>query len=108
MVEISTGLSLTVIFTVLIVTVIASLTSKWGRAQNVICSARRHALEYLDIETDPTHRAQIFAKLCAEENTLKQLPEKYRARIREQEKLMTLLARAHTAHNNHIEKIQAS
>jgi tellurite resistance protein TerC len=98
-VEISTGLSLTVIFAVLIVTVVASLTSKWGRAQNVICSARRHALEYLNIETDLAHREQIFAMLCAEEMTLKQLPEKYRARIREQEKLMTLLRQAHAAHN---------
>lgn len=106
-VEISTGLSLTVIFAVLIVTVVASLTSKWGRAQNVICSARRHALEYLNIETDLAHREQIFAMLCAEEMTLKQLPEKYRARIREQEKLMTLLRQAHAAHNQ-IEATQAT
>jgi tellurite resistance protein TerC len=100
-IEISTGLSLTVIFAVLLVTITASLTSRWGRAQNVIYSARRHALEYLDIETDPAHREEIFARLCAEENTLGQLPEKYRARIREQEKLMTLLSRAHSAHDHH-------
>jgi tellurite resistance protein TerC len=106
--EISTGLSLVVIFTVLVVTVVASLTSKWGRAQNVICSARRHALEYLDIETDPAHREAIFAKLCAEEHILKQLPEKYRARIREQEKLMSALERAHAAHSRHLETTQAS
>ncbi|HYQ65347.1 TerC family protein [Actinophytocola sp.] len=97
-VEISTGLSLAVIFGVLLVTIVASLTSAWGRAQNVICAARRHATAYLDIETDPAHREEIFAKLCAEEAVLKQLPERYRARIREEEKLVTLLARAHAAH----------
>ncbi|NGY65099.1 TerC family protein [Lentzea sp. NEAU-D13] len=94
-VEISTGLSLSVIIGVLLVTVIASMTSAWGRAQNVIASARRHAIEYVDIETDPARGAEVFAALLAEEATLKQLPEKYRARIREEEKLMALLKRAH-------------
>ncbi|MDQ2586859.1 TerC family protein [Saccharothrix yanglingensis] len=97
-VEISTPLSLSVIIGVLVVTVVASMTSPWGRAQNVIASARRHAVEYLDIEVDPARRAEIFAVLLAEEATLKQLPEKYRARIREEEKLVTLLKRAHDAH----------
>jgi tellurite resistance protein TerC len=97
-VEIGTGLSLVVIFGVLVITIVASLTSRWGRAQNVICSARRHAREYLTVETDHTHREAIFAKLCAEEAILKQLPEKYRARIRSEEELMTLLEQAHTAH----------
>ena len=97
-VEISTGLSLSVIIGVLVVTVVASMTSPWGRAQNVIASARRHAVEYLDIETDPARRAEVFDALLAEEATLKQLPERYRARIREEEKLMALLKRAHEAH----------
>jgi tellurite resistance protein TerC len=97
-VEISTGLSLTVIFGVLLGTVVASLTSTWGRAQNVIAAARRHATEYLDVEDDPELREEIFTKLCAEEKILKQLPDKYRARIREQEKLMALLHQAHTEH----------
>ena len=100
-VEISTGLSLAVIFGVLIITIVASLTSTWGRAQNVIHSVRRHAVEYLDVETDPALREEIFGKLCAEEAILKQLPEKYRARIREQEQLMNLLRRAHAAHDQH-------
>lgn len=93
--EISTGLSLTVIFGVLLITVVASLTSTWGRAQNVIAQARRHALQYCEVENDPALRAEIYAKLRAEEEQLKQLPEKYRARIREEEKLMALLKRAH-------------
>jgi tellurite resistance protein TerC len=97
-VEISTGLSLTVIFGVLLVTVIASLTSTWGRAQNVIAQARRHAIQYCEVEDDPALRAEIYAKLRAEEEQLKQLPEKYRARIREEEKLVALLKRAHAEH----------
>jgi tellurite resistance protein TerC len=97
-VEITTGLSLIVIFGVLIVTIVASLTSTWGRAQNVICSARRHAIEYLDIETDPAHREEVFEKLREETDILRALPERYRARIREEEKLMTLLQRAKTTH----------
>jgi tellurite resistance protein TerC len=95
-VEITTGLSLTVIFGVLFVTVIASLTSRWGRAQNVIAQARRHAHQLCEIEDDPALRAEIYAKLRAEEAQLKQLPEKYRARIREEEKLMALFKRAHS------------
>jgi tellurite resistance protein TerC len=106
-VEISTGLSLVVIFGVLVVTVVASLTSRWGRAQNVICAARRHAREYVDVETDAAHRETIFAKLCAEEAILKQLPEKYRARIRAEEELMTLLKKAHTTHERQAEPAQA-
>jgi tellurite resistance protein TerC len=102
-VEISTGLSLVVIFGVLVVTVVASLTSRWGRAQNVICAARRHAREYIDVETDAAHRETIFAKLCTEEGILKQLPEKYRARIRAEEELMTLLKKAHTTHERQAE-----
>ncbi|MPZ81700.1 MAG: TerC/Alx family metal homeostasis membrane protein [Actinophytocola sp.] len=94
-VEISTGLSLSVIFGVLVVTVVGSMTSAWGRAQNVIASARRHAIEYCDIEEDPVRRGEVLTMLLAEEATLKKLPEKYRARIREEEKLMTLLERAH-------------
>ena len=42
-VEISTGLSLSVIIGVLVVTVVASLISPKGRAQNAVANARRHA-----------------------------------------------------------------
>jgi tellurite resistance protein TerC len=97
-VEISTGLSLVIIVAVLVVTVIASLTSAKGRAVNLVTAARRHATEYLTCETDPVVREDIFQKLLAEEAQLRKLPEKYRARIREEEKLMALLQRAHADH----------
>jgi tellurite resistance protein TerC len=97
-VEISTGLSLSVIFGVLLVTIVASLTSSWGRAQTVICAARRHATEYLHVEADPVRRTEVYAKLCAEEATLRQLPAKYRARIREEQQLVELVKEAHAEH----------
>jgi tellurite resistance protein TerC len=97
-VEISTGLSLAVILGVLVVTVTASLTSPKGRAVNLVSAARRHATEYLMCETDPAVREDVFQKLLAEEAQLRRLPEKYRARIHEEEKLMTLLRRAHAEH----------
>ncbi len=99
--EISTGLSLSVILGVLIVTVIASLLSPKGRAQNAVSAARRHAKEYVDVETDPARREEIFSALLAEEAVLRSLPEKYRRRIREEEKLMALLRRAHEKHDAH-------
>jgi len=98
-VEISTGLSLTVIIGVLIVTVLASLFSVKGKAQNTVSAARRHAAEYLDVEKDPAWREEIFGKLLTEEEQLKKLPEKYRVRIREEDKLMALLRKAHAEHD---------
>jgi TerC family integral membrane protein len=94
--EISTGLSLSVILGLLVVTIIASLVSTKGKAQNAVSAARRHAIAYLDVETDPAVREDIFSKLLAEQAQITTLPEKYRARIRDQEQLMALLTQAHT------------
>jgi tellurite resistance protein TerC len=98
-VEISTGLSLVVIIGVLVVTVIASLVSPKGRAVNLVSAARRHATEYLTCEIDPVVREDVFRKLLAEEAQLRRLPEKQRAKIRQEEQLMTLLRRAHAEHD---------
>jgi tellurite resistance protein TerC len=99
-VEIRTGLSLGVIVAVLIVTTVASLVSPRGKAQNAVSGARRHAKEYLNLdhEIDPGEREKAFAKLCAQEDRIKALPERYRARIREEQHLMEVLRRAHAAH----------
>ncbi|MEV0821394.1 TerC family protein [Nonomuraea rubra] len=96
--EISTGLSLSVIIGVLAITVIASLASAKGRAQNTVSMVRRHAQQYLDVEHDPELRAELFAKLLAEEEQLRRLPEKFRRQIRDEDKLMALLRRAHEEH----------
>lgn len=98
-VEISTPVSLSVIIGALIVTVVASLTSAKGRAQNSVAAARRHATEYLQTENDPAYEEELFARLLREEEQLKALPEKYRARIRSERELMELLQRAHAEHD---------
>jgi tellurite resistance protein TerC len=98
-IEISTGMSLVVIIGVLVVTVVASLVSPKGRAVNLVSAARRHAKEYLTCEIDPVVREDVFRKLLAEETQLRRLPEKYRARIRQEDQLMALLRRAHAEHD---------
>jgi tellurite resistance protein TerC len=98
-VEVSTPVSLGVIIGTLVVTVIASLTSAKGRAQNSVAAARRHATEYLETENDPAYEEELFARLLREEAQLKALPEKYRARIRSERELMELLHRAHAEHD---------
>lgn len=98
-VEISTPLSLGVIIGTLVLTVVASLTSAKGRAQNSVAAARRHATEYLETENDPAYEEELFAHLLREEAQLKALPEKHRARIRSEGELMELLHRAHAEHD---------
>jgi len=106
-VEIPIGVSLGVIVGVLVVTVTASLTSARGRAQNAVSAARRHALDYLEVETDPERREVIFAKLVAEIDVIKGLPEEHRRRIREEEKLLGLLARARDEHDRAHSRVAA-
>lgn len=101
-VEISTALSLSLIIGILFVTVVASLLSPKGRAQTYVAAARRHANEFLDIETDPAYCDEIFHRLLVEEARLKSLPEKYRARIRAEDELMALLGRAHKLHDERV------
>jgi TerC family integral membrane protein len=100
--EIGTGLSLSLILGILTVTVLASILSAKGRAQNAVSAARRHATEYLEIEDDPSRREEIYAQLVDEITVLQTLPEKYRARIREEEKLMTLLRKARETHDSYV------
>ena len=99
-IEIGTGTSLLVIIGVLLVTVVASLVSPKGKAQNAVSGARRHATEYLntDYETSLEYRQKAFDNLLSEEAHIKNLPEKYRARIRDESELMDLIARAHAEH----------
>jgi tellurite resistance protein TerC len=98
-VEVSTGLSLSVILGVLAVTVVASLASRRGRAQNAVTAARRHATEYLLVQNDPVYREEVFSRLVREIDVIKALPERYRARIRSEEELMALLHRAKDTHD---------
>ena len=103
-VEISTPVSLGVIVGVLLVTVVASLLSPRGRAQQAVSSLRHLAENYLDIgyEEDEAVRAAGYQRLTEEEQRVKALPEKYRRYIREEQKLLDLLARAHAVHDERV------
>ena len=100
--EISTGVSLAIIVAVLVSTVVVSLLSAKGRARMYTAAARRHATEFLDIETDPAYCDEIFHQLLVEEERLKRLPERYRDKVRAQEELMELLRRAHLLHQQRV------
>ena len=100
-VEISTGLSLTVILGVLVVTVVASLVSPAGKAQTAIANARRHATAYLDMEytADPAERERVFRMLLDERDQIVALGPRYKQKVRDEPELMALLTRASDSHD---------
>ena len=104
-VEISTGLSLSVILGVLVVTVVASLVSPAGKARTAIGNARRHATSYLDMEytADPRERERVFRMLVAERDQIVALGPKYKQMVRDEPELMALLARARESHDRALE-----
>lgn len=104
--EISTGLSLGVILGVLAITVLASLLSPKGKAKNAVSGARRHAIDYLDLnyETDIAERERLFDKMISEEDQLRKLPEKYKRLIRNETEFMDLLRRAHAEHDKALQR----
>ena len=100
-VEVSTAVSLGVILGVLVVTILASIFSPKGNAKNAVSGARRHAVEYLDLnyETDMAERDKIFAKMCREEDQIRKLPEKYKRLVRNETEFLELLRNAHDEHD---------
>ena len=100
-VEVSTGLSLSVILGVLIITILASVFSPKGKAKNAVSGARRHAVEYLDLnyETDMAERDKLFAKMVREEAQIRKLPEKYKRLVRNETEFLDLIRKAHTEHD---------
>ncbi|MFC9760526.1 TerC family protein [Rhodococcus jostii] len=100
-IEISTFVSLAVIIGILVITVIASLTSKKGRAQSAIAGARRHAINYLDLDytADLAERERMYDKLLNEEEQLKKLDPKFKKMVREETALMDLIKRSHQEHD---------
>ncbi|MDR7082740.1 tellurite resistance protein TerC [Arthrobacter ginsengisoli] len=103
-VEISTGVSLSIIIGVLTVTVIASLLSKAGIAQTSINNARRHAVNYLDLEytADASERERIYRLLTAEESQILAMDPKYRNKAKDIDKIRALVAEAHRQHEEYL------
>ncbi|OBB74809.1 TerC family protein [Mycobacterium sp. 852014-52144_SCH5372336] len=108
-VEVSTGLSLSVIIGVLVVTVVASLFSKRGSAQTAIANARRHARAYLDSEytSSAAERERIFKALLRERDQILALGPKYRQLVRDEDALIELLDRAAAKHDEAVDRGEA-
>ena len=109
-VEISTGLSLSVILVVLVVTVLASLVSPAGKAQNAITNARHHATSYLDTEytADPAERERVFRALLDERDQIVALGPKYAQNVRDDPVLLGLLERALASHDAAVARGEAA
>ncbi|EMY34741.1 hypothetical protein D477_008233 [Arthrobacter crystallopoietes BAB-32] len=105
-VEISIGLSLTVIIGVLVITVIASLMSKAGKAQTAINNARRHAVNYMDLEytADSAERERIYRALVAEERQIEQMEPKYRNKAKDVDKIREQVREAHRQHEEYLSR----
>jgi tellurite resistance protein TerC len=88
-VEISTGLSLSVILGILTVTILASLLSKKGRAKTAIGNARRHMNAYLDLgyTQDDAERERIYRLIEDEIAQIRSLGPKYREMARDEPEL---------------------
>lgn len=102
--EITTGLSLTVIIGALVITVVASLLSKAGKAQTAINNARRHAVSYLDLEytADPAERERVYNALLEEVRQIEQMDPKYRNKAKAVETIRTEVAEAHRQHEQYL------
>ena len=72
----------------------------------MVSGARRHATTYVDLnyETDIAERERIFDKLLHEEQELRKLPEKYKRLIRNETEFQDLIRRAHTEHDQALER----
>ena len=103
-VEISTATSLAVIVGVLVITVVASLLSKAGKAQTSINNARRHAVNYLDLEytADVAERERIYRMLTAEEAQIMTMDLKSRTKAKDIDKIRELVAEAHRQHEEYL------
>ena len=105
-VEITTQMSLAVIVGSLLITVVASLMSPKGKVLTTFKNARRHAIQYLDLdfEADPAIREKNYYRLMEEEKELAAVPEKYHPLLKDEQKLLDLLDEAHRTHDSYVEQ----
>ncbi|HET7414844.1 MAG TPA: TerC family protein [Arthrobacter sp.] len=102
-VEISTGLSLSVITGVLLLTIFASLYSPAGKAQTAVSNARRHAENYLDPDYthDENERERVYQALVDEEKQIFSMDLKYRNKVKDIETIREQAREAHRQHAAH-------
>ncbi len=103
-IEITTGLSLSVIIGVLVVTVLASLFSKAGKAQTAVNNVRRHANNYTDLSytADQAERERIYTELLEEEAYVKSMDKKYRDKVKDIDKIRDEITEAHRQHDEYL------
>ncbi|WP_026817917.1 TerC family protein [Arthrobacter castelli] len=100
-IEITTGLSLSVIIGVLLVTIFASLYSPAGKAQTAVTNARRHAENYLDPDytDDANERERVYQALVDEEKEIFGMDLKYRNKVKDIEHIREQAREAHRRHS---------
>ncbi|MFI7495087.1 TerC family protein, partial [Kocuria sp. M4R2S49] len=103
-VEISIGLSLSVIIGVLVVTVLASLFSPKGRAVRIISTLQSVAEQYVSLPQDasPEERRRLAAKAARYQEQMGSISPRYRDELIESEKhFHDLLDRVHGTHHEY-------
>ncbi|MFE7630220.1 TerC family protein [Kocuria sp. NPDC057446] len=103
-VEISIGLSLSVIIGVLVITVLASLFSPKGRAVRIISSLQAVAEQYVSLPQDasPEERRRLAAKAARYQEQMGSISPRYREELIESEKhFHELLDRVHGTHREY-------
>lgn len=103
-IEVSIGVSLSVIIGILLVTIVASLMSPKGKAQTAVSNLRRTANEYLDAdyETDPALRERLYQRMLSHHAYLRSLESELVAKARGDDDLMELVQRAHSVHGREV------
>ena len=102
--EVTTGLSLTVIISVLVVTVLVSLLSPKGRAQAAVNNAHREAVAYVEMTYAgfEARRDAMYERMLEDEKTLQGLPAKFRSMVASEQNVRELLTDAHRIHEARI------
>ncbi|MBO3143977.1 TerC family protein [Dermatophilus congolensis] len=101
--EVGIGLSLSVIIGVLAITVIASLLSPKGKAVSLINNTNRHAMTYIDLDSDvdAEYREETYQKMLVEERSLRSIDDRFKHLVEEHKELEKHLAEAHALHAKH-------
>ncbi|MEN1972261.1 TerC family protein [Luteimonas sp. MJ204] len=99
-IEIGTWTSLVVIVAILLVTVVASLTSPKGKAKVAVAALRQEIADYLLLSPDtaPAARRGAFDDLRASQARVDALEPRFKAMVKRPDMLQHDLRRAHEAH----------
>lgn len=99
-IEISTWVSLVVIVGILLLTVVASLTSPKGKAKVAVSALRQKIADYLSLSPDASApvRQAVFRDLRASQARVEALEPRFKAMVKRPDVLQYDLERAHHAH----------